>query len=333
MWLEEQLEFNGLRADPRTPRALQMPVASFELPNGRYGHAFQGGGVALSSYNYYEWEEEEAARPGDSTRLALALDLLDSVNFLHCRGSAHLALDSEVVRVMPTGSGPSGLVRLRSRLSLVGLGASVRLQSRVGRNAFQLPANTVAFHAPELLDGYVIESNLRALLAADSWSVGVLLAMILGGTAAWSQRRVGGAPCWSRHRWLPWHPGAGSQGSCFATHSGPHRGLRPGRAGPAEVADSDALSHCPRLSNTAGWSSSPFEAEADWGKGTFSAEAAVLRRQSDVQGAFGPFLWRLNQDSGGLLFRNGWLAQLVVGMLMPQVSSEGRRSLRAWVRG
>merc|ERR1740130_30481 len=143
VWLEEQLEFNGLRADPRTPRALQMPVASFELPNGRYGHAFQGGGVSLSSY---DWEEaiNSGARPGDSSRLALALDLLDSVNFLHCRGSAHLALDSEVVRVVPSrsaGSGASGRAqaRQRSRLELVGLGAAVRLQSRVGRMAFQLP--------------------------------------------------------------------------------------------------------------------------------------------------------------------------------------------------
>jgi hypothetical protein len=53
VWLEEQLEINGLRADPRTPRALQMPIGSFELPNGRYGHAFQGsfqgGGVSPAS--------------------------------------------------------------------------------------------------------------------------------------------------------------------------------------------------------------------------------------------------------------------------------------------
>jgi hypothetical protein len=53
VWLEEQLESNGLRADPRTPRALQMPIGSFELPNGRYGHAFQGsfqgGGVSPAS--------------------------------------------------------------------------------------------------------------------------------------------------------------------------------------------------------------------------------------------------------------------------------------------
>ena len=192
VWLEEQLEFHGLRADPRTPRALQMPIASFELPNGRYGHAFQGGGVSLSSY---DWEEAvySGGRPGDSSRLALALDLLDSVNFLHCRGSAHLALDSQVVRVVPprpAGPGASGLARQlplrgysssRSRLQLLGLGAAVRLQSRVGRRAYQLPDNAVAFHAPELLGGVLIESNLRALLAADSWSVGVLLAMILGG--------------------------------------------------------------------------------------------------------------------------------------------------------
>ena len=97
MWLEEQLEINGLRADPRTPRALQMPIGSFELPNGRYGqgHAFQGGGVSLSSY---DWEEavDSGGRPGDSSRLALALDLLDSGNFLHCRGSPHLWLFAKV---------------------------------------------------------------------------------------------------------------------------------------------------------------------------------------------------------------------------------------------
>ena len=98
VWLEEQLEFHGLRADPRTPRALQMPIASFELPNGRYGHAFQGGGVSLSSY---DWEEAvySGGRPGDSSRLALALDLLDSVNFLHCRGSPHLWLFAKVQSV------------------------------------------------------------------------------------------------------------------------------------------------------------------------------------------------------------------------------------------
>ena len=248
VWLEEQLEFNGLRADPRTPRALQMPIGSFELPNGRYGHAFQGGGVSLSSY---DWEEavDSGGRPGDSSRLALALDLLDSVNFLHCRGSPHLALDSQVVRVVPpspAGPGASGLARQRSRLQLVGLGAAVRLQSRVGRRAYQLPDNAVGFHAPELLGGVVIESNLRALFAADSWSVGCLLAMILGG-----------------------------------------------------------------------WAASPFEASADWAKGTFSAEAAVQRRIGEVQGGLGPFLWRLNADSGGLLFRNGWLCQLLIGLLMP----------------
>ena len=199
VWLEEQLEFNGLRADPRTPRALQMPIGSFELPNGRYGHAFQGGGVSLSSY---DWEEavDSGGRPGDSSRLALALDLLDSVNFLHCRGSPHLALDSQVVRVVPpspAGPGASGLARQRSRLQLVGLGAAVRLQSRVGRRAYQLPDNAVGFHAPELLGGVVIESNLRALLAADSWSVGVLLAMILGG---WSPSHPNPGPKAGRPR-------------------------------------------------------------------------------------------------------------------------------------
>ena len=101
VWLEEKLEISGLRADPRTPRALQMPIGSFELPNGRYGHTFQGGGVSLSRLSSYDWEEavDSGARPGDSSRLALALDLLDSVNFLHCRGSPHLWLFAKVQSV------------------------------------------------------------------------------------------------------------------------------------------------------------------------------------------------------------------------------------------
>ena len=77
--------------------------------------------------------------------------------------------------------------------------------------AFRLP-DTIAFHAPELLGGLVVESNLRALFAADAWSVGVLLAMVVGG------RNV-----------------------------------------------------------------SPFQADADWGRGTFSGEGAVQRRISEVQ--------------------------------------------------
>jgi len=39
-----------------------------------------------------------------------------------------------------------------------------------------------------------------------------------------------------------------------------------------------------------------------------------------VQAAFGPFLYRLGKESGGLLYRHGWLTQLLVGMLMPEAA-------------
>ena len=39
-----------------------------------------------------------------------------------------------------------------------------------------------------------------------------------------------------------------------------------------------------------------------------------------MQAAFGPFLYRLGKESGGLLYRHGWLTQLLVGMLMPQAA-------------
>jgi hypothetical protein len=34
VWMEETYEFNGLRADPRTPLALQAYLSSFRLPSG-----------------------------------------------------------------------------------------------------------------------------------------------------------------------------------------------------------------------------------------------------------------------------------------------------------
>ncbi len=65
----------------------------------------------------------------------------------------------------------------RGRLSLLGLGAAVRLQAAPGRTTYQL-STPVASRAPETISGVLIESNLRALRRMDAWAVGLLLAMV-----------------------------------------------------------------------------------------------------------------------------------------------------------
>jgi hypothetical protein len=196
VWSDETLEFNGLRSDPRTPVPLQAHLASFRLPNGMCCHAFEGSGATLAKYGFDDNPLQ------DRGRVALLLQLLESVNFLHGRGSAHLGLDGEVVRVVarpsaaPTRSrssiDPAGAVISQTgetaelvELRLLGLGAAVRLQSaprkddQDRRNTFLLP-NAVSFHAPELLSSAVVETNLRSLFQFDAWSVGLLVTMIAG---------------------------------------------------------------------------------------------------------------------------------------------------------
>ncbi|KAL1500486.1 hypothetical protein AB1Y20_013143 [Prymnesium parvum] len=168
VWEDETLEYNGLQDDPNTPEPLQSYIKSFRLPSGKCVHAFQGGAVPLSKYDY---RGIGGGNLTDVERRQLVFELLDAVNFLHSRGSAHLGLDAESVRVAPRRSPP------RSHLRVIGLGAAVQLQSGSGRTAFQM-SNKIEFHAPELLSGPLIESNLRSLMLMDAWSVGVLLMMI-----------------------------------------------------------------------------------------------------------------------------------------------------------
>ena len=138
VWEDECLEFNGLRGDPMTPVPLQSYFRSFRLPSGVCVHAFAGGSVPLSTCSYRSFE---GAPLTDEARRLLLMDLLDAVNFLHCRGSAHLGLDAEVVRVSPASAlGPP-------RLRLIGLGAAVQLQSASGRTAYQM-SNQLDFQAP-----------------------------------------------------------------------------------------------------------------------------------------------------------------------------------------
>ena len=104
VWEDERLEYNGLRADPRTPMPLQSYLGSYKLPTGLKTHAFAGGGTPLSRWL---WAGGESAVRGrevpDRVRLSLILDLLDGLNFLHGRGSAHLSLSADVLYVQNGG--------------------------------------------------------------------------------------------------------------------------------------------------------------------------------------------------------------------------------------
>ena len=179
VWSDETLEFNGLAADPRTPRPLTAHLESFRLPNGVCCHAFDGAGQPLSTF---PWTSEASLVP-DRARAMLILQLLDAVEYLHSRGSAYLGLDAEVVRVVPRESDAADC-----ELRLLGFGAAVRLQSagrttaNVERRSTYMLDSETPFHAPELLSSAVLQSNLRSLFQIDSWSVGVLITMIAGGS-------------------------------------------------------------------------------------------------------------------------------------------------------
>jgi len=210
VWNGEIVEHNGLNADPLTPRPLQSYLGSFQLPPsgragdaGQYCHAFEGGGVALAEF---DWRSAAnlTLPMSDDERLALVFDVLaavsartqpdptrapprpalsarsavEQVNHLHCRGAAHLDLNSLNLRVAPVGTDG------RSRLLFVGLGAAVRLQVRRKRFAYQV-SSRAGFNAPELLStAPLLESNLRSLLLMDAWSVGVLTWMLVANAGA-----------------------------------------------------------------------------------------------------------------------------------------------------
>ena len=282
VWSDETLEFNGLRADPRTPRPLQAHLSSFRLPTGKCCHAFDGAGQSVSSFAWRGAPTASARPLPDRALVLLILELLDAVNYLHGRGSAYLGLDAEVVRIVNGGGGSSEFAagdmqcgddncvanevlmddESEYRLRLIGFGAAVRLQSRpaVGaerRSTYMLDSE-VAFHAPELLSSAVIQSNLRSLLQIDSWSVGVLIAMIAGGENA-----------------------------------------------------------------------SPFAASADWTAGLLTPEAATRSKIQSVQRELSDFLTELDANSGGFIFRHGWLVRLLLGLL--QVDPAKRMTVnQAW---
>eukprot|EP00629_Pelagomonadales_sp_RCC1024_P002944 CAMPEP_0119271118 /NCGR_PEP_ID=MMETSP1329-20130426/7838_1 /TAXON_ID=114041 /ORGANISM="Genus nov. species nov., Strain RCC1024" /LENGTH=498 /DNA_ID=CAMNT_0007271159 /DNA_START=87 /DNA_END=1580 /DNA_ORIENTATION=+ len=62
---------------------------------------------------------------------------------------------------------------------------------------------------------------------------------------------------------------------------------------------------------------SPFRAGADWRAGLFSDRDAVRAQIEDVFADFSGFLRRTNARSKGLLFRHGWLVEVLLGLLTP----------------
>jgi len=180
IWDAEVLEFNGLVSDPTTPYPLQAYLRSYQAPDGSYCHAFDGSGVPLSSYeaSFKQETDDECPVLDDGKRLRLIAQLLEAINALHDRGSAHLALDANVIRIAPLDvNKPDSDLELR----IIGLGASVKLGK--GRFNFQLDEST-AFHAPELLASPILATNLEALFKLDSWSVGVLIVMLVTGLSS-----------------------------------------------------------------------------------------------------------------------------------------------------
>lgn len=170
IWNDEKTEFNGLLSDSRTPASLLAYLQSFKLPTGVFCHAFDGKGTPLSQFQWTKLGQDEAM--SDSVRTKLITGLLDAVDLLHTRGSAHLGLDASSVRIVPVSDKDL-------ELRIVGLGAAVRLSSPSGRKSYQLDSS-IGFEAPELLSSAMVTSNLRAIFKIDAWAVGVLIAMIAG---------------------------------------------------------------------------------------------------------------------------------------------------------
>ena len=59
---------------------------------------------------------------------------------------------------------------------------------------------------------------------------------------------------------------------------------------------------------------SPFSAEADWRLGLFSDRDAVAARTADVFSDFSSFLLDVDAKSRGLLFRHGWLVEVLLSV-------------------
>jgi len=177
-WVEERREYAALEQSDSVPSALRgvykgsLAVGNPQASRApqvsetavRYLHAFDASGyAALSRVDWSTFDDDSEARP------RLVTELLEAVRYLHLRGLPHLSLNADFVRVGRDATG-------RARLKLIGVGAGPKLVAT--RRPFSIP-ELWSFNAPETMGGALIESNLRALLLMDAWSVGVLVAMIV----------------------------------------------------------------------------------------------------------------------------------------------------------
>jgi hypothetical protein len=173
IWDDEVLEFNGLVNDPDVPYGLQAYLRSFKADDGTFVHAFDGSGVPLSQFEDEAVKEDDDGCPvlNDAKRLRLIVGLLEAVNFLHNRGSAHLGLDASSIRIAPLDVNKPDPDDLELRI--IGLGAAVKLGK--WRVNFMVDEN-IPFHAPELLEASLMASSLGSLI---SWMLVVEPASML----------------------------------------------------------------------------------------------------------------------------------------------------------
>lgn len=152
IWASDQLELSAIERSPDTPFALQGYVGSFRrdavFPENRESlfHAFEAFGEPLESFS--GWTAAREKPLADEERLAPIRDLIEAVNFLHCRGLPHLCLNDRSIRIGRLS--PGGPPRLR----ILGVGAGPSLNS--ANRTFQVPESW-AYTAPEVLGGLIVQ--------------------------------------------------------------------------------------------------------------------------------------------------------------------------------
>ncbi|KAG8457005.1 hypothetical protein KFE25_006617 [Diacronema lutheri] len=176
IWAAEKLELSDMARSSETPDGLSGYLGSFESEpvfpaNKRLCfHAFERFGQPLEQFD--GWPRPGDAPLPDAERLGLIRDLLDAIRHLHSRGIPHLCINDKSVRIGRVS--PSDPLRLR----IVGAGAGPSLNA--ANRTFQVPRSW-AYTPPEVLSGLIVQSNLPALFAMDTWAVGTVLAMIVAG--------------------------------------------------------------------------------------------------------------------------------------------------------
>ena len=227
-WVEERREFQAMELT-KQPRALRgLYRESLTEKRGDevlYYHSFDVAASPLVSFSDWKLYDD------DRSRLELICDLLEGVAYLHGRGLPHLSLNAKSVYLSNGG------------LRVLGVGAGPKLVAT--KRPFAIPEDW-PFNPPETANAGIIQSNLRALLTMDAWSVGVLVVML-------------------------------------ATHR----------------------------------NRSPFAAEPDWRYGIFDERAAVAKKTTElIRENLASFLRHdLNTASNGLIFRQGFLVHIILGLL------------------